>query len=104
MTRPAKKTNRERCTVAGHDNASTVQKTTSFSAPFTKNTRVRARLCGLHRVGSHDVTSIAQEILIIKLKNQSECTQTANLGGENAGGLAKTDGTDGRDVLESSWS
>ena len=32
------------------------------------------------------VASRAQVILIAKLKNQSELTQTANVGGENGGG------------------
>jgi hypothetical protein len=38
---------------------------------------------------------MAPERLIAKLKNQSEFTQRAYLGGENAGGLAKGDGIDG---------
>jgi hypothetical protein len=37
---------------------------------------------------------VAQERLTAKLKDQSEFTQMAYLGGENAGGLAKVDGID----------
>jgi hypothetical protein len=36
-----------------------------------------------------------------KLKNQSEFTQTAYLGGENAGGVATIDGVDGRGTFGS---
>jgi hypothetical protein len=36
-----------------------------------------------------------------KLKNQSEFTQTAYLGGENAGGVATADGVDGRGTFGS---
>ena len=39
--------------------------------------------------------SVAHERLIARLKNQSEFTQMAYLGGENAGGSAKADGIDG---------
>jgi hypothetical protein len=37
---------------------------------------------------------VAPQRLTVKLKNQSEFTQMAYLGGENAGGLAKTDWVD----------
>jgi hypothetical protein len=38
---------------------------------------------------------MALERLTAKLKNQSEFTQIAYFGGENAGGLAKEDGVEG---------
>jgi hypothetical protein len=39
--------------------------------------------------------------LMTKLRNQSEFTQRAYVGGENAGGLAIVDGFDGLDALGS---
>jgi hypothetical protein len=39
-----------------------------------------------------------------KLANQSEFTQIAYLGGENAGGLVRVEGTDGGDALGLAWS
>ena len=38
------------------------------------------------------VATVAPVRLIAKLRNQSELTQIAYFGGENAGGLAKLDG------------
>jgi hypothetical protein len=43
----------------------------------------------------NNVATVAPERLRAKLKNQSELTQIAYLGGENAGGVAKADGIDG---------
>jgi len=48
-----------------------------------------------------NVASIAHERLMTKLKDQSEFTQTAYLGGENAGGVATADGVDGRGTFGS---
>jgi hypothetical protein len=49
----------------------------------------------------NDVANIAHVRLITKLKNKSEFTQMAYAGGENAGGLTKVEGVDGRDTLGS---
>ena len=49
----------------------------------------------------NNVAHIAHERLITKLKNQSEFTQTAYLGGENAGGVATVDGVDRRGAFGS---
>ena len=43
-----------------------------------------------------DVANKAHVRLMTKLRNQSEFTQTAYLGGENGGGLAKGEGMDVR--------
>jgi hypothetical protein len=42
---------------------------------------------------------MASERLKVKLKNQSELTQMAYIGGENAGGLAKVDGIDREEMF-----
>ena len=47
------------------------------------------------------VVRIAHERLMTKLKNQSEFTHTAYLGGENAGGVATVDAVDGRGTFGS---
>ena len=44
-----------------------------------------------------NVANVAPERLMSSANNQSEFTQMAYLGGENAGGLAKADGIDALD-------
>src|SRR6266851_599980 len=106
MRSPAKKMERDRCTRPG--NASTAQATRNCSTPFEKNARIRARLGELECAGwvilryrrAHcctDVASMAHVRLITKLKNQSEFTKIAYVGGEKVGWVT----TDGRDTLVS---
>src|SRR5712671_6058259 len=103
ITRPQKNKNSERCNRAG--NPSTTRGTCSSSTPLAKNARIRARFSGLCRTGrvtlmymyrrAHwckDVARRAQVRLIDKLRNQSEFTQIAYLGGEKGGGLATEEG------------
>ena len=95
-TRPAKNSDTETCINVG--NASTTIEKWLLSTPSAKKERIRARLCRLERVcvtlrylRAHccsNVASRAQVTLITKLENQSELTQTANVGGENGGGEA----------------
>ena len=47
----------------------------------------------------NSIAPIAAQRLTSKLKNQREFTQMAYLDGENAGGLAKADGIDGREMF-----
>ena len=86
-------------------NASTAHGTHILSTPAAKNARLRARLCGLHHElwvavmyrRAHccsDVAKRAHVMLITRLKNQSEFTQMAYIGGENGGGVATVEGKD----------
>lgn len=107
MRRPVKNRKRERCSRVG--NTSTAQGRCKFSTPSAKKARIRARLCGLYRREvllmyrrAHCCSNVARRPhvrLMLKLKNQSEFTQIAKLGGVNGGGLASKGGIDMLDLL-----
>ena len=105
---PAKKRKGERCSRAG--NVSTANGTRILSTPLEKNARIRARFSGLDRGGwviptyrcdhcRNIVANRPQVRLITKLKNQSEFTQTAYVGGENGGGIATAEGMEVRGTV-----
>src|SRR5216684_6889384 len=91
IRRPTKKRKTERCSRFG--TASVANRKCTLSALLKKNSRSRARFCGLpsgwvtlmyRRVHCcNRVASKALVRLMAKLENQSKFTQMAYLGGEN---------------------
>src|SRR6266702_972138 len=99
--RTAKKRKRERCKIVG--NASTTLGRRRLSTPSEKKARIRPRVCGLDRGCvsliyrrthcCNNVASKAHVRLMAKLKNQSELTQMAYIGGvKEDAGLRRVEG------------